>query len=171
MRHLTLIVLMVVLVGCVQEDPWRAALANERQVQAANSQAATQANIERAQQADTDARNAQAMLLALQSQQAIVQGQAAQAQAMAQVETVRVMAEAKRSDNTLAIVVVIVAGLVCGVWIVTKQRVNPAVPVGPKLLYSSARYEAWLLPDNTVEYHRLTDGQVRVLEAKRDATN
>ena len=100
-----------------------------------------------------------------------MQGQAAQAQALAQVETVRVMAEAKRSDNTLAIVFVIVAGLVCGVWIVTKSRVSPVVPVAPKLLYSSSRYEAWLLPDNTVEYHRLTDGQVRVLEAKRDATN
>ena len=58
MKYIYLVLLTVLLVGCVQEDPWRAALANERQVQAANSQASTQANIERAQQADTDARNA-----------------------------------------------------------------------------------------------------------------
>lgn len=163
--------LLLMLTGCVQEDPWRAAIANEKNVMAANSQASTQANLERAQQSDADARYAQAMVLALQSQQAIVQGQAAQAQAMAQVEVVRVMAEAKRSDNTLAIVIVVVLGVVAGVWIVSRTRLQPDYPIpSPRLLPRDKvpmGMAGWLLPDGRIQLEDMGDGRRRLLTVER----
>lgn len=162
MKYLLLIVGMVMLSGCVQEDPWRAALANERQVQAANSQAATQANIERAQQADTDARNAQAMLLALQSQNAVVQGQTAQAQALAQVEIAKTIAEASRTDYTPLYAGMAAIALIVIVWLVVNGRRPAAQSVAPRLLFQSQHAEAWLMVDGSIHLRRLNDGQARV---------
>jgi hypothetical protein len=172
MRYLSLIILMVVLVGCVEPDPMRAAIAQERTIQATNSQAAQQSQIERAQQADTDARNAQELLQALQAQQAIVAAQAAQAQAQSQTAIVvsnnqalvlvaDKIAEASRTDYTplyagLAALVVIVV-----VWLIVNGRRGSSV-VAPKLLFHSAHAEAWLLVDGTIHLRRLSDGQARV---------
>ena len=84
MRTLSLIVLMVVLVGCtIDADPMRAAVAHERTSRADNAQLAQVAQVAQAQSADADRRNAQAMLQAWQAQQAIVAGQAAVAHSSA----------------------------------------------------------------------------------------
>ena len=168
MKYIYLIVLMFCLVGCAP-DPMRAAIANERSIQANNSQAAQQAQIERAQQADADARNAQELLQALQAQQAIVAAQAAQAQAQSQTAIVESnnqalvlvadrIAAASRTDyrplyaGLAALVVVVV------VWLI----VNGRKPIAPRLLFRSAHAEAWLLVDGTIHLRRLSDGQARV---------
>ncbi|MEO8270348.1 MAG: hypothetical protein ABI557_11560 [Aureliella sp.] len=162
MRYIYLVLLMVVLVGCVEPDPMRAAIANERTIQANNSQAAQAAQIDRAQQSDTDARNAQAMLLALQSQNAIVQGQTAQAQALAQIEIARTIAEASKTDYTplyagmAALVVIIIA------WLLIVARRPVVQSVAPRLLFQSAHAEAWLMVDGSIHLRRLSDGQARV---------
>lgn len=172
MRYIYLVLLMVVLVGCVEPDPMRAAIANERTIQANNSQAAQQAQIERAQQADTDARNAQELLQALQAQQAIVAAQAAQAQAQSQTAIVQSnnealvmvadrIAEASRPDYTPLYVGIVALVVVAVVWMLVNGR-KPSLPTAPRLLFHSASAEAWLMIDGSIHLRRLHDGQARV---------
>ena len=180
MRYIYLIVLVFLVVGCVEPDPMRAAIAQERSIQATNSQAAQAAQIERAQQADTDTRNAQELLQALQAQQAIVAAQAAQAQADSQTAIVisnnealvlvaDKIAAASRTDYRplyagLAAVVVVVV-----VWLVVNGR-RPVVvapelpqpPQPPRVVYQSNRACAWLRPDGAIILRRLSDGCERV---------
>ena len=176
MRYLYLVLLMMLLVGCAP-DPMRAAIANERTIQATNSQAAQQAQIERAQQADTDTRNAQELLQALQAQQAIVQAQAAQAQAQGQTAIVQsnnealVMVadrfvEASRTDyrplyaGMAALVVIVVVYIVAN----ARRPIQPVAPPPnpPRVIYQSNRACAWLRPDGTIILRRLADGCERV---------
>ena len=166
--------LLLMLTGCVAEDPMRVAMAKEKTIWAENTKAAQAAQLDRSAMAEADARNAQAMVLALQSQQAIVAGQAAQAQAMAQVEVVRVMAEAKRSDNTLAIVVVVVLGVVAGVWIVASARnarLKPDYSTPPPRLLPRDKVPmgmaGWLLPDGRIQLEDMGDGRRRLLTVER----
>lgn len=161
MRYIYLVLLMVALVGCVEPDPMRAAIANERNKQAENTQAAQQAQISQAQAAQDDARRSQELLLTLQSQNAIVQSQSAQAQALAQVEIARTIAEATKPDYTLPIVVICALTLVTVVWLMVNRRPGSSV-AAPKLLFRSAHAEAWLLVDGTIHLRRLRDGQARV---------
>ena len=177
MRYLSFLVLMVLLVGCVEPDPMRAAIANERSIQATNSQAAQHAQIERAQQADTDARNAQELLQALQAQQAIVAAQAAQAQAQSQTAIVASnnqalvlvadrIAETTRPDYKplyASMAAFVVVGVV---YIVANARrpvvVAPEPPRPPRVVYQSNRACAWLRPDGKIILRRLSDGSERV---------
>ncbi len=172
MRYIYLVLLMVVLVGCVEPDPMRAAIAQERSIQATNSQAAQAAQIERAQQADTDARNAQQLLQALQAQQAIVAAQAAQAQAQSQTAIVESnnqalvlvadrIAEATRPDYTPLYVGIVALVVIVVVWVIVNGRRGSSV-VAPRLLFRSPHAEAWLLVDGTIHLRRLSDGQARV---------
>jgi len=187
MRYLILILLMVVLSGCVGEDPWRAALSQQQSVAATNAQASTAAQIVRAQQSDTDARNATALLQALQAQQAIVAGQAAIADADSQTAIVASnnetlvlvadrIAEASRTDYTplyagMAALVVIVV-----VWLFVRRPLSPeqaCAPVAgaidwrptgkpPVIVWQTRHAVAWLLPDETIILHRYRDGRERV---------
>jgi len=178
---------MVVLSGCVGEDPWRAALSQQQSVAATNAQASTAAQIVRAQQSDTDARNATALLQALQAQQAIVAGQAAIADADSQTAIVASnnetlvlvadrIAEASRTDYTplyagMAALVVIVV-----VWLFVRRPLSPeqaCAPVAgaidwrptgkpPVIVWQTRHAVAWLLPDETIILHRYRDGRERV---------
>lgn len=170
MRYIYLVLLMMLLVGCtVDADPMRGAIAHERTIQANNSQAAQQAQIERAQQADADARNAQELLQALQAQQAIVAAQAAQAQAQSQTAIVQSnnealvmvadrIALASRTDYTPLYVGIAALVVIAVVWLVMNGR----KPVAPRLLFKSQHAEAWLLVDGTIHLRRLADGQARI---------
>lgn len=171
MRYISLILLMVVLVGCAP-DPMRDAIAHERRIQADNAQVAQSAQIERAQQADADTRNAQALLQALQAQQAIVAAQAAQAQAQSQTAIVESnnqalvlvadrFAEASRTDYTPLYVGIAALVVIAVVWMIVNGRRGSSV-IAPKLLFRSAHAEAWLLVDGTIHLRRLRDGQARV---------
>lgn len=171
MRYIYLVVLMFFVVGCAP-DPMRDAIAHERRIQADNAQVAQSAQIDRAQQADTDARNAQALLQALQAQQAIVAAQAAQAQAQSQTAIVASnnealvlvadrFAEASRTDYTPLYVGIAALVVIVVVWLVVNGRRSSSV-VAPKLLFRSAHAEAWLLVDGTIHLRRLSDGQARV---------
>jgi len=174
---------MFLLVGC-NGDPWRAAIANERNIRAENSQALTAAQISQSTQAQADARNAQALLQGLQAQQATTAGQAVIAQAGAQTalvvsnnETLVLLAdriiEATRPDHRplyaglCAIVVVIVT------WLFLRRPPRQARgplsspelvegrPVGksPIVVYQTRHAIAWLLPDETIVLHRYRDGR------------
>jgi hypothetical protein len=142
MRYTYLVVLMFFVVGCAP-DPMRDAVAHERR-----------------QQADTDTRNAQAMLLALQSQQAIVQGQTAQAQALAQVEIAKTIAEAARPNYMPLYAAMFALVLIVIVWLLVNGR--KPVAASPRLLFRSQHAEAWLLVDGTIHLRRLSDGQARI---------
>ena len=173
--------LCLLLSGCVQEDPWRAALANERQVQAANSQASTQANIERAQQADTDARNAQARLEGLQTQNAIVQGQAvvAHSNAISSIvastnETTLLLAdkliEATRPDYTpLYVTLTLVTVLIIVYMLIAAFRPQQEAPAPkiiapmPKLLPSPPGTELWLYPNGELQQIWIEPFDCRIL--------
>jgi hypothetical protein len=171
MRYIYLFLLMFLVIGCAP-DPMRAAIANERTIQATNSQAAQQAQIERAQQADADARNAQELLQALQAQQAIVAAQAAQAQAQSQTAIVASnnqalvlvadrIAEASRTDYTPLYVGIVALVVIVVAWMVV-IGCKPSPPIAPRLLFRSAQAEAWLLVDGTIHLRRLSDGQARI---------
>ena len=164
MKYLLLFVGLLVLAGCMSDD-WRAAIAQERVVVAENVRTAQNAQIERGQQSDMDRRDANAMLLALQAQNAMVQGQTAQAQALAQVEIARTIAQAAKPDYMPLMVAMGCVTLLIVVWLLAVARRRP-VAVAPKLLSASTRYEVWRLPDNTIEYHRLADGKVKAIAAK-----
>ena len=169
MRYIYLVLLMVVLVGCVEPDPMRAAIANERTIQATNSQAAQAAQIERAQQADADARNAQALLQALQAQQAIVAAQAAQAQAASQAAIVESnnqalvlvadrFVEASRPDYTplyvtltLVTVLIIVYMLIAAFRPKQEAQAPKLIAPLPKLLPSPPGTELWLYPNGELQ--------------------
>ena len=170
MRYISLIVLAALLSGCLAPDPMRTAIANERTIQANNSQAAQAAQISQSAQADTNARNAQAMLQALQAQQAIVAGQAAIAQADAQTAIVtsnnatlvlvaEQIAEASQPDYTplyagmAALLVVVV------VWLLVNRR-RTAQPV--RMLFQTQYACAWQLPDGSIVLRRLADGSERI---------
>lgn len=175
MKYLLLVIGVAMLSGCVQDDPWRTTLANERAVTAANSQAVTASNIERAQQADTDTRNAQAMLQALQAQQAIVAAQAASAQAQSQTAIVASnnaalvmvadqIAQASKPDYTPVYVVIAGIVIIIVVWVVVNGRKPSRQPIAmPTPLLAPNGTEAWLMPDGTVRWRRLSDGRVKVL--------
>lgn len=170
MRYLYLILIMVVLSGCMSDD-WRAAIAQERVLVAENVRTAQNAQISQAQSADSDRRNAQAMLQALQAQQAIAAGQAAIAQADAQTAIVMSnnealvlvadrIAQASQTDYTplyvgLAALVVIVIALY-----------GPRPCNAMKLLFRSKHAEAWLLPDGNIHLRRLTDGRSKIVTPK-----
>lgn len=177
MRYLSLILLTMMLVGCVEPDPMRVAIANERTIQATNSQAAQQAQIDRAQQADTDARNAQELLQALQAQQAIVAAQAAQAQAASQTAIVQsnndalVMVadrfvEATRPNYTPLYVAMFCLVVIIITWLIVQGRkpvaAAPAPPSPPRIIYQSNRACAWLRPDGAIVLRRSEDGCERV---------
>ena len=184
MRYIYLVLLMFLLVGCVGEDPWRAALSQQQSVAATNAQASTAAQIERGQSADSDRRDATALLQALQAQQAIVAGQAAIADADSQTAIVASnnetlvlvadrIAEASRTDYTplyagMAALVVIVV-----VWLLVRRPLSPeqaCAPVAgaidwrptgkpPIIVWQTRHAVAWLLPDETVILHRYRDGR------------
>jgi hypothetical protein len=173
MRYIYLVLLMVVLVGCVEPDPMRDAIAHERRIQADNAQVAQSAQIERAQQADTDARNAKELLQALQAQQAIVAAQAAQAQAQSQTAIVESnnqalvlvadrIAEASRPDYTPLYVGIAALVVVAVVWLVVNGHRRPSV-AAPKLLFHSKHAEAWLLGDGSIYLQRVHDGRAKML--------
>lgn len=176
MRYLTLIVLMVLLLGCVEPDPMRAAIANERTIQANNSQAAQAAQIERAQQSDVDARNAQALLQALQAQQAIVAAQAASAQAESQTAIVASnnqalvlvadrIAAASKPDYTPLYVGIGALTMIALAWILVRGRKPVIQPIAvPRLLPSPAGTEVWLHPDGSIQWIRLSDCKVKMLQ-------
>lgn len=179
MRYIYLFLLMFLVVGCAP-DPMRAAIANERTIQATNSQAAQAAQIDRAQQADADARNAQELLQALQAQQAIVAAQAAQAQANSQTAIVMSnnqalvlvadrIAQASRTDYTPLYVVIAALVVVIVVYIVANARrpvqplvASPQAHRPPRVVYQSGRAVAWQQPDGTIVLRRLADGCERV---------
>ena len=136
----------------------RAAIANERSIRAENSQAHTNAQITQAQQAQADARNAQELLQALQAQNAIVQGQTAQAQALAQVEIAKTIAEASRTNYT-PLYAILVAAVV-----IVLALYGPRPRNAMKLLFRSAHAEAWLLPDGSIHLCRLRDGKIKLVK-------
>ena len=169
MRYLSLILLMVVLVGCVEPDPMRAAMAQERSIQATNSQQAQAAQIDRAQQADTDTRNSQARLEGLQTQNAIVQGQAvvAHSNAISSIvastnETTLLLAdkliEASRPDYTplyvtltLVTVLIIVYMLLAAFRPKQEAQAPKLIAPMPKLLPSPPGTELWLYPNGELQ--------------------
>jgi multidrug efflux pump subunit AcrA (membrane-fusion protein) len=170
-KTIALILFVFLLVGCVEPDPMRSAAAQERTIQASNSQAAQNAQIERAQQSDADARNAQALLQALQAQQAIVAAQAAQAQAASQTAIVQSnnealvlvadrFVEATRPDYTPLYVGMFGLVVIVIVWLIVRGR--KPVAASPRLLFHSGHAEAWLLADGTIHLRRLSDGQARI---------
>ena len=168
MRYTYLVLLMFLVIGCAP-DPMRAAIANERTIQASNSQAAQAAQIERAQQADTDTRNAQQLLQALQAQQAIVAAQAAQAQAQSQTAIVQSnnqalvlvadrIAEATRPDYTplyvtltLVTVLIIVYMLLAAFRPKQEAQAPKLIAPMPKLLPSPPGTELWLYPNGELQ--------------------
>ena len=180
MRYLSLILLMFLVVGCTEPDPWRAAIAQERSVIAHNAQAQTAAQISVAQSAEADRRNAQTRLEALQAQQALVASQAVIAQADAQTAIVASnhealvmvadrIVEATRPDyrplyaGMASIVVVVVVWLVvngCRPVVVAPEL--PQAPQPPRVIYQSNRACAWLRPDGKIILRRLSDGSERV---------
>ncbi len=154
MRYIYLVSFIVFLVVGCAPDPMRAAIANERSIQANNAQAAQQAQIDRAQQADTDARNAQELLQALQAQQAIVQGQAAQAQALAQVEIAKTIAQAAKPNYTpLYVAMLLVSVLIVAYMLIIVRRTSPRSEIAPmpKLLPSPPGTELWLYPNGELQ--------------------
>lgn len=177
MRYLILLSFVALLSGCMSDD-WRAAIAQERVLMAENTQRAQEAQIERGQSADSDRRNAQTRLEALQAQQSIVAGQAMVANAGAQTaivmsnnETLLLVAEqivqATRPDYTplyagmTGMVVVIV------VWMLANARrpvqaATVAPPAPTRVVYQSAHACAWQRPDGTIILRRLADGCERV---------
>jgi len=163
---------MVVLSGCMSDD-WRAAIAQERVIVAENNRSHQAAQIDQTQSADSDRRDATAMLLALHAQQAIVAGEAVIADADSQTAIVESnnktlvlvadrIIEATRPDHRplyaglCAIVVIIVA------WLVLR-RPRPAEPVTPprprRVVYRTRHAIAWLLTDDTIILHRYRDGR------------
>ena len=190
MRTLSLIVLMVVLVGCtIDADPMRAAVAHERTTRADNAQAQTAAQISQAQSADADRRNAQAMLQAWQAQQAIVQGQAvvAHSSAISSIvastnETTLLLAdkmiEAAQPDYSPLYGAMAGLVVVAIVWIIVygRKAVVVAAPTAPAMpepaqhtdkpvvVYMTEHAFAYRLPDEdeTIVLHRYRDGKERV---------
>ena len=173
MRYLILVLLMFFLVGCVPPDPMRAAIAQERANNAAVAANNSAAQIERGQSADSDRRDATALLQALQAQQAIVAGQAAIADADSQTAIVESnnetlvlvadrIAEASRTDYTplyagMAALVVIVV-----VWLLVRRpkSAQPVVPPSPRRVVCRTRHViGWLLTDDTIVLHRYRDGR------------
>lgn len=175
MKYLLIIAFMFCLVGCVEPDPMRVADAKVKAGQSDIAVSQSNAQISQAQQSDADARRAQELLQALQAQQAIVAAQAAQAQAQSQTAIVQsnnealVMVadrfvEASRTDyrplyaGMAAIVVIIIAYLL----IAARRPARQPIAM-PRLLPSPAGTQAWLMPDGSVRWRRLSDGRIKVL--------
>lgn len=164
MRYIYLVLLMVVLVGCAP-DPMRAAIAQERSIQATNAQASTAAQISQAQAAQDDARRSQELLQALQAQQAIVAAQAAQAQAASQAAIVESnnqalvlvadrFVEATRPDYTpLYVGMTLVSVLIVAYMLIVVRRPvqRPEIAPMPKLLPSPPGTELWLYPNGELQ--------------------
>jgi len=164
---------MVVLSGCMSDD-WRAAIANERVIVAENNRTAQAAQIDQTQSADSDRRDATAMLQALQAQQAIVAGEAVIADADSQTAIVESnnktlvlvadrIIEATRPDHRplyagmAALVVVIVT------WLFVRRPRPAQTPPGPRrTIYRTRHAIAWLLTDDTIVLHRYRDGRERI---------
>jgi len=138
LKYLLLVLLMIFLVGCVPPDPMRAAIAQERANNAAVAANNSAAQIERAQQSDTDARRAQENIQALQAQQAIVQAQAVAAQAQSQtdiaasnnlalVQIAAQVAEASGPDYTPLYVLFAAMAVVVVLVVVIVARMNVAM--------------------------------------------
>lgn len=177
MKYLSLILIAFLLVGCGADDPWRNALASEHAAIAANSQAQTAAQINQAQQSQTDARNAQELLQTLQAQQAIVAAQAAQAQAQSQTAIVASnnealvlvadkIADASRTDYTPLYAGMAALVIVAVVWIVVNGRKNAMPTPSPRLLPHDkvpVGCNGWLLPDGRVQLEDVATGRNRLL--------
>lgn len=185
---IALFVISIALTGCT-DDPWRNALAAQHEAIAVNSQAQTSAQINQAQSADSDRRNAQTRLEVLQDQQAIVAGQAVIAQAGAQTaivvsnnETLVLVAEqiaqAAKPDYGPLYGAMTALVLVAVVWIVVHGRrapgrtqgvsatqpatPEPSAPTQPTIVYQTDYAFAYRLPDDTIVLHRYSDSKERV---------
>jgi len=162
-------------------DDWRAAIAQERVVVAENVRTAQNAQIDRGQAADSDRRDATTLLQALQSQQAIVAGQAAIANADSETaiaisdnETLLLVTDKiiQASQPDYSPLYVIVAMMLAGVlvWpVVSGRRAAQATteaqapaPQSPRVVYQSRHACAWQQPDGTIILRRLSDGCERV---------